>query len=76
MSDADNLKPENKKYEITPEPEDVNKLEMMEQVQALFPSELKNLLLDEDEPERVGTKDDRDIQKSSTQRENASSQKP
>ncbi len=66
MSDADNLKPENKKYEITPEPEDVNKLEMMEQVQALFPSELKNLLLDEDESERVGTKDDRDIQKSST----------
>ena len=76
MSDVDNLKPENKKYEITPEPEDVNKLEMMEQVQALFPSELKNLLLDEDEPERVGTKDDLDIQKSSTQRENASSQKP
>ncbi len=66
MSDADNLKPENKKYEITPEPEDVNKLEMMEQVQALFPSELKNLLLDEDKSERVGTKDDRDIQKSST----------
>jgi len=47
MSDGDDMKPENKKDNSTPEPESVNKLDTTEQVQALFPSELRNLLLDE-----------------------------
>jgi len=52
MSDRDDVKPKNKKHNSTPEPESVNRLDTMEQVRALFPSELKNPLLDE-EPERL-----------------------
>ncbi|MCW3986323.1 MAG: hypothetical protein NWE91_07960 [Candidatus Bathyarchaeota archaeon] len=47
MSDGDDVKPENKKDNSTPEPESVNRLDTTEQVRALFPSELKNPLLDE-----------------------------